>query len=106
MGFISLKLCLSDCGAPAVQAGLQWQICLVYLDDVKLYSQDVRSNIARLHVLLQKLREAGLTLRPKKCHLFKEQILYLGRIVGGEGIATYPDKTKAVQEWRTPRGPD
>ena len=86
-----------------VLTGLHWQICLVYLDNAIVYSKDMATYLVQLNEVFKKLRKAGLTLKPKKCHLLKTQILYLGHRVSGEGIATDPDKIKAIKEWRPPR---
>ena len=99
------------CNAPStferlmekVLAGLTWQICLVYLDDVIVYSRTVHEHIDRLESILQRLIEAGLKLKPKKCFLFRKQVAFLGHVVSAEGVGTDPEKIKAVQEWRTPR---
>ena len=45
------------------------QICLVYLDDVIVYSKNVAAHLVRLDEVFQKRRKAELTLKPKKCHL-------------------------------------
>ena len=52
-----------------VLAGLPWQICLFYLDDIIVYSKDVTTHLERLDIIFGKLRTAGLNLKPKKCHL-------------------------------------
>jgi hypothetical protein len=98
------------CNAPStferlmeqVLAGLQWQICLIYLDDVIIFSKSCEEHLARLDEILGKLGDAGLKLKPKKCHFFCKEVLYLGHKVSREGIATDPDKVRAVQEWGTP----
>ena len=86
-----------------VLQGLQWQICLVYIDDVIIYSRSVEEHVARLELVLQKLAEAGLKLKPKKCHLFKVKVLYLGHIVSADGVSTDPEKVKAVRDWGIPK---
>ena len=86
-----------------VLAGLQWQICLVYLDDIIVYSKDVATHLERLDIIFGKLRSAGLKLKPKKCHLLRESVLYLGHVVSGGGVHTDPDKVKAVSEWGAPK---
>ena len=98
------------CGAPStferlmerVLAGLHWETLLVYLDDVIVYAKTVEDELNRLATVFQRLREAGLKLKAKKCHLFKESVLYLGHVVSGEGISTDPEKIRAVKEWPTP----
>ena len=58
----------------------------------------VEDELNRLATVFQCLREAGLKLKAKKCHLFKESVLYLGHVVSGEGISTDPEKIRAVKE--------
>ena len=86
-----------------VLQGLQWQICLVYIDDVIIYSRTVEEHVSRLELVLQKLAEAGLKLKPKKCHLFRTKVLYLGHIVSADGVSTDPEKVEAVKEWGVPK---
>ena len=85
-----------------VLAGLQWDICLVYIDDVIIFSQTVEEHIQQLGVVLERFKEAGLKLKPKKCFLFRKKVNYLGHVVSEDGIETDPDKIKAVLEWSTP----
>jgi len=49
------------------------------------------------------LREANLHLKPAKCVLCRDEILYLGHVVSRQGIATDPAKTNQVSEWPTPK---
>ena len=85
-----------------VLAGLHWQFLLVYLDDVIVYAETVDEELSRLAIVFQRFRDAGLKLKAKKCHLFRESVLYLGHVVSEKGISTDPDKIKAVKEWPTP----
>ena len=99
------------CNAPStferlmekVLAGLTWQICLVYLDDVIVFSRTVEEHISRLETILQKLIQAGLKLKPKKCFLFRKEVAFLGHVVSSEGVSTDPEKIRAIQEWKTPQ---
>ena len=49
--------------------------------------------------MLQRVRDAGLKLKHKKCELFTQEMLYLGFRVNGEGVKPDPGKIKAVTEW-------
>ena len=53
-----------------VLAGLNWQICLIYLDDIIVTGRNFEAMIKNLDTVLQKLFEAGLKLKPRKCQLF------------------------------------
>jgi hypothetical protein len=86
-----------------VLQGLHWETCLVYLDDIIVYATQFSHAVARLDQVFRRLKSAGLKLNPKKCHLFQQRVAYLGHIVSEDGIATDPEKLKAVSEWPTPQ---
>ena len=75
--------------------------CIIYLDDMVIFSKDPASHLERLEAVLQKLEQAGLKLKPSKCELFQWQITYLGHIISAEGIATHDSKTEAIGKWPT-----
>ena len=56
----------------------------------------------RLGAVFQKLKEAGLKLKPSKCQLFKKSISYLGHVVPEEGVRTDPKKIEAFKKWERP----
>ena len=64
--------------------------CVVYLDDIIVFSDNPKDHIVRLEAVFQKLASAGLKLKPSKCFFFKEEIDYLGHLVSGKGVATSP----------------
>lgn len=98
------------CNAPAtferlmekVMAGLQWDILLIYLDDVIVFGRTVDEQIVRLRTTLARLREANLKLKPSKCNLFQQSVKYLGHIVSSEGITTDPAKVETIRNWPNP----
>ena len=99
------------CNAPAtferlmerVLGQLQWQICLCYLDDILIFSKTVEQHLDHLRTVFQRLREAKLKLKPKKCHFFQCQVAFLGHIVSPEGIATDPNKIQKVTDCPPPQ---
>ena len=74
-----------------------FQILLIYLDDLIIYS-----TIERLDKVCTRLKEHRLKLKGKKCHFFKPQVKYLGHIISSEGIATDSEKIDAVKGWPRP----
>ena len=99
------------CNAPAtfqrlmerVLAGLHWMTCLVYLDDIIIFSRSVETHVKQLKVVLERLKIAGLKIRPKKCHLLQTSVQYLGHVISAEGIRTDPQKVACVSNWPVPR---
>ena len=82
-----------------VLVGLNWQICLIYLDDIIVIGRTFKNMIQNLDESLQKRGEAGLKLKPRKCQLFAKQVDFLGHVISSQGIQTDPKKTQAVKEW-------
>lgn len=99
------------CNAPAtfqrlmdrVLSGLQWEICLVYLDDIIVPSETLEQMILRLRQVLERFRQAGLKLKPSKCFLFRREVQYLGHVVSEHGVSCDPAKIQAIQDWPTPK---
>ena len=79
---------------------LKW--CIIYLDDIIIFSKMPEEHIERLRGVFKKLSAAGLRLRPSKCEFFKSQIAHLGHIVSKYGIETDPKKITAFKEWLIP----
>jgi transposase InsO family protein/predicted aspartyl protease len=85
-----------------VLGGLQWRVCLVYLDDIIVYATTFDGHLARLKTVLGRLRTAGLKLKAKKCSLFQRKVLFLGHVVSEQGVGTDPTKIEVIQSWPTP----
>ena len=85
-----------------VLAGLQWDICLIYLDDVIIYGKNFDEMIRNLSLVFDRLSSAGLKLKPRKCRLFAREVEYLGHVVSENGISTDPKKIEAVKTWPEP----
>ena len=81
---------------------LQWQTCLVHLDDVIVFSSDFQEHVHHLREVLLRIKSAGLKLKPAKCHFFRKQVAFLGHVVSDDGIATDPEKIQAVVSWPPP----
>ena len=43
-----------------VLAGLQWDHCLVYLDDIGVVSRSFKEHLTALHLVLERLEQSGL----------------------------------------------
>jgi hypothetical protein len=68
-------------------AGITWKVCLVYLDDIIVYS---RSRLHRLH-------RAGLSLNLKKCHFFRSEVSYLGHVISPGTLSVSEKNTRALR---------
>ena len=48
-----------------VLSGLHWEICLIYLDDIIVFSETFEEHVTRLQLVLRRLKQAGLKVTPK-----------------------------------------
>jgi len=64
-----------------VLACVKWQICLVYLDDVIVFSGSPEEHLQHLDEVLTLLGKAGVTLKASKCHFSQEEVEYLGHVI-------------------------
>jgi len=107
--FITMPFGLT--GAPAtferlmerVLLGLQWQIAVLYIDDIVVFASDFFTHLDRLDQVLARLRTAGLNLKPGKCHLLKHRVEFLGHIVSSQGVEVDPGKVNKVLSWPVPK---
>ena len=70
--------------------------CIIYLDDIIIFSKTPEENLNRLCKIFRKLDEAGLCLKPSKCEFFRDRLEYLGHVVLSKGIETNPKKIAAI----------
>ena len=76
--------------------------CIIYLDDVIVFSKTPEQHIVRLRAVFKKLKQAGLKLKPSKCEFFRQKVTYLGHVVSKEVIQTDPKQVEAICKWPIP----
>jgi transposase InsO family protein len=77
-------------------------ICIVYLDDIIIYSQDRDAHEEHVKRVLERLRAYGLYYNLKKCRFFETKIDFLGYVVTPDGVEMDPRKVDAITSWPTP----
>ena len=76
----------------------------VFIDDIIVFTDNLKSHIYHLREVFCRLREANLTLRGKKCYSAKSSVKYLGYIFSSDGMSPEPLKVETVKSWPTPTG--
>ena len=66
--------------------------CVIYLDDVIVYSKMPAEHLQRMRVIFDHLRMHGLKLKPSKCELFKTEINYLAHHVSKARVLPLKEK--------------
>uniref|UniRef100_A0A1A8CXN4 Gypsy retrotransposon integrase-like protein 1 n=1 Tax=Nothobranchius kadleci TaxID=1051664 RepID=A0A1A8CXN4_NOTKA len=80
--------------------GLPGVVC--HMDDILIWGQDQQEHNARLHTVLNKLQEAGVTLNLEKCDLSKQEVKFLGHVLSAAGVQPDPEKIRAVTAMKEP----
>ena len=71
------------------------QFCVVYLDDILIYSKNRKEHQEHIRKILAKLKEAGLYVNVEKCEFNVEKATFLGFIISADGIEMDPAKIRA-----------
>src|SRR6266536_3593523 len=79
------------------------KFCLVYLDDIIIYSKSLKDHKRHVRKVLQAIRSAGLKLKPAKCKWFKQEITFLGHKIGVNGIKPDDYNLKKIREAQPPQ---
>jgi len=74
------------------------KICLVYLDDVIIFSENFENMLERLVQVFQRLRSANLKLNKKKCSFLRKEIKYLGHVILEREVSTDEEKISSVRD--------
>lgn len=59
-------------------------MCLVYLDDIFIFSKSVKEHIGNVDNIPKRLQEVDVTLKIKKCKFFTHTVKYLGHIISSK----------------------
>src|SRR3569832_2170690 len=86
-----------------VLRGLQWESCLVYLDDIIIFSDTFEEHLGRLDSVLKALEKANLRLKPKKCCFLQKEVKFLGYIISSNGIQPDPDRMRVLLNLPLPK---
>lgn len=78
------------------------KICLVYLDDILVFSTSIEEHMESLSKVLKCLENANLKIQPDKCLFLSRETEFLGHIITPGGIKTNPKKIEAIDAIRLP----
>ena len=97
------RLCNAPCYISTVnETGSSRLQCLLYLDDISVYSRSVEEHLTLLREVFARHRKAGLKIKPSKCNLLQTSVCYLGHVVSAKGVETDPEKIRCIADWPIP----
>ena len=82
---------------------LNLMYCLIYLDDMIVFSKTEEEHLQHLHVVFECFWEHILKLKPSKCEFVLNEINYLAYHVSKEGVQPTKESLKAVTEFALPQ---
>jgi len=75
---------------------------IVYMDDILIFSK-TKEDLERItKIVLKKLHDNNLYLKPVKCEFEKTRIEYLGMILEEGKVSMDPTKLKGIKDWPEP----
>jgi len=105
-----VRLPFGFCNAPAtfqramdmILAGVKWQICIVYLDDVIVFSRSPEEHLQHLDEVLTRLGKAGVTLKAAKFHFFQGEVEDLRHVIRPGRVHVLEKNLRALRGLRNP----
>ncbi|GMF44471.1 unnamed protein product [Phytophthora fragariaefolia] len=87
----------------SVLRGLTWLTCLVYLDDIVIFTRGgIEQHVLELACVFERLAAAGSTLKLKLCVFTTEKMESLGHELSCDGVRPLQRLVSAVQEFPRP----
>ena len=74
----------------------------VFIDDVIIWSTTEQQHYKDVTAVFDILQQNQLAVKMSKCDFFKEEVTFLGHVVGRGSVRMCPDKLAAIVEWPTP----
>ena len=78
------------------------KLCTAYLDNILIYSSNLKEHKDHVRLVLAKLHEFGIQADVNKCKFYVTETKYLGLIISTERIKIDPVKIEAIRQWDTP----
>jgi len=82
--------------------GILGKFVHVYLDDILIVSETWKDHIEHLETVFERLRNAGLKLKPDKCQPVANNIRFLGHILTTDGLQKDEEKVQAMRSFPRP----
>ena len=85
-----------------VLSGLKFEKCLVYLDDIIIYSKTFSQHLKDIEVVLDRLNSFDMTVKITKCEFAASSLEFLGHELDSEGIRPSASHVKDIRNWPRP----
>ncbi len=79
------------------------QFCVIYLNNILIYSPDQQAHDGHVRRVLKRLQEYNLFAKASKCKFDQSEVEFLGFRVSTEGIKPNPGKVQTIHDWPAPK---
>lgn len=85
-----------------VLEGINHKFAMAFLDDVLVYSPTIEQHLVHVREVLERIKNAGLTINPTKVQQCTQSLTFLGHVVSPGECRPDPEKVRAVAEYPRP----
>jgi hypothetical protein len=79
--------------------GILDNYCIIYLDNILIFSQMEEEHKRHMHEVLQRLEQHDLYMKLSKCNFYKWEVNFLGFIMGQNGIRINLERSQTMADW-------
>ena len=86
---------------------IKLKICLVYIDDIVIFSRTFAEHIRHLAEVFKCLKEkAGLKVKIFVCQVAQPSVKFPGHTISADGVSLNPEKVKSIEDFPSPKNGD
>ena len=85
-----------------ILSGYTGKFCHCFIDDIIVFSNTFEDHLEHLRLVLLRLKNAGIKLKPSKCVLAKEKVQYLGHTISPGEIRPDPENVSKIRDLDAP----
>ncbi|KAI5720243.1 hypothetical protein M8J77_003912 [Diaphorina citri] len=102
-GLKNAPACFQRLMTQQVLDGLIGDICIIYLDDILIFSRTWDEHVTHVALVLERLQHSGLTVSLKKCQFGRASLEYLGHVITADGNFPMEKHFRAIKDREPPR---
>lgn len=77
--------------------------CVNYIDDILVFSKTFQEHLQHIEELLKAIMEEGFRLKFIKCDFARDEVRYLGHVIGRGTVKPLTDSLKALHDFPVPK---
>ena len=77
-------------------SGIADVFCVVYLDDILIFSESLETHWGHVQYMLTRLRKFNLYTKLSKCYFATIEVEFLGFIISTEGVKMDPSRIQTI----------